>query len=56
MCFDTKIVKDHITRDDMNIMEEHCAYLMQSRFDGYKKMTSLMEKINKLPNEIPTPT
>ncbi len=47
MCFDTKIFKEHVTRDDMSALEEHISYLLQSRFEGYKKMDALMEKINK---------
>ena len=49
MCFDTKIFKENITRDDMNVFEEHITYLLQSRFESYKKLSSLMDRVNKLP-------
>jgi hypothetical protein len=43
--FDKKLFKDEITRDHMQEFEDLISYLLQSRYDGYIKMTKLLEKI-----------
>ena len=45
MCFDNRLFKETITRDDMNGFEELITFLLQSRFESYKRITSLMEKV-----------
>lgn len=42
MAFNTKLFKDDVTRDDMNGFEELIRFLLQSRFESYKKITDLM--------------
>jgi hypothetical protein len=49
LCFDTNIFKESLTRDDMNAIQDYIESSLQSRLDSYKKIDSLMKKINKLP-------
>ena len=46
--FNEKLFQPSVTRDDMNSVEELIAFLLQSRFEGYKRCEKLMEKIDKL--------
>jgi hypothetical protein len=39
--------KSEITRDDMNSIEDLITYLLQSRFDSYKRIKDITDKINK---------
>lgn len=48
LCFDTKFFDDRITRDHMNEFENLITYLLQSRFESYKKSSALAEKFSKL--------
>lgn len=45
MVFDTRLFQDGITRDDMNGIEELISFLLESRFDSYKRVHALMEGI-----------
>ncbi len=47
ICFDNKLFKDEITRDDMSTFEDLIGFMLQARFDSYKRMSSLMDKIEK---------
>ena len=47
MLYDTGCFRDSITRDDMNIAEELTAYLLNTRFEGYKKMHKVMQGFEK---------
>ena len=45
--FETKLFKEHVTRDDMNGTEEFIQHLLESRYDSYVRLTGLLEKIEK---------
>ena len=47
MIFDAKMFKDDMTRDDMKAVEDLLCYLLESKFDTYKRLAKLMESINK---------
>ena len=47
MLFDAKYFKDSVTRDDMNAVEELIVFLLQSKFETYKRTTKLLERIEQ---------
>ena len=51
MCFDNKLFKDNIKRDDMNGFEDLITFLLKSRYESYIKVTELMNKIDELPKK-----
>lgn len=46
--FDTKMLKQDITRDEMNVFEELIEFTLQSRFDSYVKAHALFEKLKDI--------
>lgn len=46
--FDSKIFKDTLTRDDINSFEDLIEYMLKSRFEAYKKLHLLLEKVEKI--------
>jgi len=46
LMFDTKILREDITRDDMNTIESYVNFLLSSKFDMYKRTKELLDKIN----------
>lgn len=46
--FDSKLFKDTLTRDDFNSFEELIEYMLKSRFEAYKKLHVLIEKVEKI--------
>jgi len=51
MLFDAKLFKDILTRDDFNGVEDFIAYLMESNFNSYQRITKLMEKVKDNENQ-----
>lgn len=47
MLFDAKLFKEQITRDDLNSVEDFVGDAMNSRFNSYLKIKSLMDKLVK---------
>lgn len=47
MAFNNKLFKDSITRDDMNGFEELIQFLLESKFESYKRVQSLIDRIEK---------
>ncbi len=47
MCFNNKLFKDEITRDDMNNFEELISFLLQSKFNMYVKCEELLASLDK---------
>lgn len=47
MAFDNKLFKDELTRDDFNAFEDLLQFLLQSRFESYKRVVALTESIDK---------
>jgi len=47
LMFNTKLFNDDVTRDTMNEFEELITFLLQSRFDSYVKIDSLLKKLPK---------
>ena len=45
MLFDTKILKEDVTRDNMNATEKFIREVMQSRFDSHIKLLKLTEEL-----------
>lgn len=45
MAFNAKLFKDDLTRDHFNAFEELIEYLLQSRFEGYKKTLKYLESV-----------
>jgi len=45
LCFDNRLFNENITRDDMNAFEELITFLLQSRFESYKRIEKLMISI-----------
>lgn len=43
--FDAKLFKDEVTRDMLNGVEEYIAFVMQTRFSSYQRVTKLMERV-----------
>ncbi|MGH1338584.1 MAG: hypothetical protein ACRBFS_20890 [Aureispira sp.] len=48
--FEGKAFKDHITRDDMNLIEDHVHYMLSSRFKSYVKGLELQQRIDAVEN------
>lgn len=46
MCFDNRLFKDTLTRDDFNSFEDLIQFLLQSKFNTYVKTEELFRKIN----------
>ena len=51
MCFDSKIFRSDLTRDDMNEIENLISCLLQSRFDNHIRINKLLERIKSKPND-----
>jgi len=47
LAFDNKLFKDHITRDDFNAFEDLISFMLQSRFESYKKLEDILGKVGK---------
>lgn len=47
LMFNTKLFSDDVTRDIMNEFEEFITFMLQSRFDSYVKIDSLLKKLPK---------
>jgi len=47
LCFNNKLFKDNVTRDDMTVFEELITFLLQSRFESYKRVEELFSKIKQ---------
>jgi len=45
MAFNAKLFKDELTRDDFNAFEDLIEYLLQSKFDSYKRTSDFLDKI-----------
>ncbi len=48
MMFDSNLFHDNVTRDNMNTFEELIHFLLQSKFESYKRLEKLNESIKKL--------
>lgn len=48
MMFDTKMFHDNVTRDNMITFEDLIRFLLQSKFDSYKRLEKLNESMKKL--------
>lgn len=48
MAFDSKLFNDKMTRDTMNVFEEHIAFILQSRFESYKRMDQLLSDLKEI--------
>lgn len=46
--FDAKMLKDDVTRDQMNVFEDLVHFLLKSKYDSYLRITKLTESISKL--------
>lgn len=46
--FDSKLFKDDLTRDTFNDFQELIAFMLKSRFEGYKRMATLLDKVDVL--------
>jgi len=46
LLFDSKLFKDDLTRDNMNSIEDCIQFMMQSRFESYKKIHTLKEDMD----------
>ena len=44
LMFETKILKEDVTRDEMNSFEEFIQFCLESRFDSYKLIDSLTKR------------
>lgn len=51
MAFDKKIFKDELTRDDFNAFEDLILFLLESRFESYKRVEKLMQSIETNKNK-----
>lgn len=47
LAFDQKLFKDNVTRDDMNCFEELIDFLLSTRYESYKRVNKLLEKLDK---------
>ena len=48
MMFDSNLFHDNVTRDNMNTFEELIRFLLQSKFDSYKRLEKLNESVKKI--------
>lgn len=46
--FDTKLLKEDVTRDGMNGFEDLIQFLLQSKFESYQKINDFMGKNKQL--------
>jgi hypothetical protein len=46
MAFNNKLFKEELTRDDFNAFEDLIQFLLQTRFESYKKIHSLVNSID----------
>lgn len=44
LCFETKLLKEDVTRDTMNSFEDLISFMLQSRYDTYVKINKLFKK------------
>lgn len=47
LAFDQKLFKDNVTRDDMNCFEELIDFFLSTRYESYKRVNKLLEKLDK---------
>ena len=47
MLFDNKIFREDVTRDDLNAVENHINFLLDSKFDSHLRLEKLVKKIEK---------
>jgi len=47
MLFDTRALRDDLTRDDMNTLENYIHFTLQSKFNSYERLRELTEKIKQ---------
>lgn len=45
--FDTKLLKEDVTRDGMNAFEDLIQFLLQSKLDSYQKIDNFLKSSNK---------
>lgn len=50
LCFNTKLFRKDITRDDINAFEEFIEDVMKMRFDSHLRTQELMDSLDK-PNK-----
>ncbi len=48
MMFDSNLFHDNVTRDNMNTFEELIQFLLQSKFESYKRLEKLNESVKKI--------
>lgn len=48
MMFDANLFHDNVTRDNMNTFEELIQFLLQSKFESYKRLEKLNESVKKI--------
>lgn len=53
MCFESKLFKDDVTRDQMTAFESYIQYIFQTRYDSHIKLLSLTERMNKAKEKLP---
>lgn len=45
MAFDNRLFKDELTRDHFNAFEDLITFMLQSRFESYKKIDKLINSV-----------
>jgi hypothetical protein len=45
LSFNNKLFKDEVTRDDMDKFEDLLSYLLQSKYESYKRAEELLKKL-----------
>ena len=48
MAFDARLFKDQLTRDDFNAFEDLITFLLQSRFESYKRLDKMLESVKAI--------
>ena len=48
MMFESNLFHDNVTRDNMNTFEELIGFLLESKFDGYRRLEKLNESVKKI--------
>ena len=48
MMFDSNLFHDNVTRDNMNTFQDLIQFLLQSKFDSYKRLEKLNESVKKI--------
>lgn len=56
MSFDSRLFKDHLTRDDMKAFEDYITFVLQSRFETHIRCNALMQRIEKSKQEKQSPS